>query len=293
MNGLSPKQKRGATTVWVGKRSSALSVAARPFVRKQKIKRRRSLRRSAASLVERQPEASGAGCPGRRGETAQELGGLVCAHSMILLTSVITAPLSSTRIGIPRCPLRLLDLGSVPGQHQPRPGLGDPAFDPTGLEGVAGAFERLAGVMTRCPNELLLVQTYRTRAGYPQVGSAACAYRGQGSSLSPWRTPTYSARTLAGNFGPASDTTVDRMRDVIICTTGGTDAGIDEFQTHPPVGSPLMMRLEGSADPVDLGRGLRLDRLPDDEAELVMTASPPFVASNRLHRLVARLAAAE
>ena len=58
---------------------------------------------------------------------------------------------------------------------------------------------------------------------------------------------------------------------MIICpTTDDTDADVDEFQTHPPVGSPLMRRLEGSAGPVDLGRGLRLDRLPDDEAELVI-----------------------
>lgn len=87
--------------------------------------------------------------------------------------------------------------------------------------------------------------------------------------------PDIFSATIGRYVGPASDTTVARMRDVMICTTGDTDADIDEFQTHPPVGSPLMRRLVGSADPVDLGRGLRLDRLPDDEAELVMTACTP------------------
>ncbi len=65
------------------------------------------------------------------------------------------------------------------------------------------------------------------------------------------------------------------MRDVIICTTADSDAGAHEFQKQPPVGSPLRARLEGTADPVELGRGLRLDRLPDGEAELVMTACTP------------------
>ncbi|MGZ4185037.1 MAG: hypothetical protein ACXVUE_05915 [Solirubrobacteraceae bacterium] len=76
-------------------------------------------------------------------------------------------------------------------------------------------------------------------------------------------------------FGPTSESPVARIRDVVICTTGGSGGLEGEFLEHPPVGSPLKARLEGSADPVNLGRGLRLDRLPGNEAELVMTACTP------------------
>ena len=63
---------------------------------------------------------------------------------------------------------------------------------------------------------------------------------------------------IGRHFGPCSETPVVLMRDVIICTTGDADADVDEFQKYPPVGSPLMRRLEGSADPVEFGVGFDL-----------------------------------
>ena len=87
--------------------------------------------------------------------------------------------------------------------------------------------------------------------------------------------PDVFSADIGKHFGPTTETPVALMRDVIICTTGDADADVDEFREHPPVGSPLKKRMEGSADPVDLGRGLRLDRLPDDQAELVMNACTP------------------
>lgn len=65
------------------------------------------------------------------------------------------------------------------------------------------------------------------------------------------------------------------VRDVIVCINDSSvELEGDEFWQHLPPGTPDGRWREGSP-PVDLGRGVRLDRLPDDEAKLVMNACSP------------------
>lgn len=71
---------------------------------------------------------------------------------------------------------------------------------------------------------------------------------------------------------PPTDTPVARVRDVIVCVTGDSDISLEEFKAHPPIASPIELRLGGSADPVSLGRGVMLGRLSNEDAELVMNA---------------------
>jgi hypothetical protein len=79
-----------------------------------------------------------------------------------------------------------------------------------------------------------------------------------------------------GFFGPITEAPVSRVRDVIVCATDPSyDASDGEYQRHPPIGSPILFRQEGSAPPVDLGRGVRIDRLSAEDAELVMHACTP------------------
>jgi hypothetical protein len=69
---------------------------------------------------------------------------------------------------------------------------------------------------------------------------------------------------------------VARVRDVIVCPTFETDTSTDEFGAHPPIGSPSLLGLRPDAsEPVDVGRGVILDRLSDEDAELVMSACSP------------------
>jgi hypothetical protein len=72
-------------------------------------------------------------------------------------------------------------------------------------------------------------------------------------------------------FGPITEAAAVSVRDVLICTTGGPDVPLDEAMEHPPVGTSLSYPKD-DAPPVALGRSVRLDRLADDEAELVMNA---------------------
>jgi hypothetical protein len=63
---------------------------------------------------------------------------------------------------------------------------------------------------------------------------------------------------------------------VIVCPTFETDASVDEFTAQPPIGSPAVLGPRSHAvDPVPIGRGVVLDRLSDEDAELVMNACSP------------------
>jgi hypothetical protein len=66
------------------------------------------------------------------------------------------------------------------------------------------------------------------------------------------------------------------VRDVLVCRNTDAEVPEEEFRDHPPVAFPRF-EMEGprEAPPVELGRGARLDRLPDEEAELVMNACSP------------------
>lgn len=66
---------------------------------------------------------------------------------------------------------------------------------------------------------------------------------------------------------------VVRVRDVLIWTSGAADVSPEESRAHPPIAFAIWPGTE--AGPVQLGRGLRIDRLSDDDAELVMNACTP------------------
>jgi hypothetical protein len=79
-----------------------------------------------------------------------------------------------------------------------------------------------------------------------------------------------------GFFGPITEAPVCRVRDVLICATDASvEFTAEEITDHPPIASPRLLREEGESSPVDLGRGVRIDRLADEEAELVMNACTP------------------
>jgi hypothetical protein len=74
-------------------------------------------------------------------------------------------------------------------------------------------------------------------------------------------------------FSGPTDAAISGIRDVLICTTGA--GSVEEYKTHPPIASPLAERLGGERTRLDLGSGLRIDRLSREEAELVMNACTP------------------
>jgi hypothetical protein len=69
------------------------------------------------------------------------------------------------------------------------------------------------------------------------------------------------------NLRPAgkapTDAPVRDVRDVAVVPTGTDDAPFEEFEAHPP------------ADGVELGRGLTIERITDDEFNLLMAACRP------------------
>src|SRR4051794_35648849 len=65
---------------------------------------------------------------------------------------------------------------------------------------------------------------------------------------------------------------VVRVRDVLICVTSGADVSMEEVHAHPPIASPIEMRVRGAGEPVDLGRGVYIGRLSGEDVELVMNA---------------------
>jgi hypothetical protein len=81
-------------------------------------------------------------------------------------------------------------------------------------------------------------------------------------------------------WGPVSQSPVVRVRDVAICLTGQSDGDVEEYRTRPPVASPILGRNpyryeEYDPGPFDLGRGLVIDRLSNEDADLVMNACMP------------------
>lgn len=53
--------------------------------------------------------------------------------------------------------------------------------------------------------------------------------------------------------------------DVLIATTSHEAGTLEEYRAHPPAGQP----------PVELGRGITIEQLPQDEADAYMDACEP------------------
>jgi hypothetical protein len=69
---------------------------------------------------------------------------------------------------------------------------------------------------------------------------------------------------------------VVQVRDVVICTASDAEVSSDESRAHPSIASPVQPFFgEQESPPVDLGRGLRIDRLPESEENLVLNACTP------------------
>lgn len=86
----------------------------------------------------------------------------------------------------------------------------------------------------------------------------------------------FSAKIGKGFFGPLTEAPITGVRDVLICANDPSyDLPEGEYLRHPPIGSLCLLREEGSSPPVDLGRGVRIDRLSPEEEELVMNACTP------------------
>jgi len=81
--------------------------------------------------------------------------------------------------------------------------------------------------------------------------------------------------------GPPNPTLVVGVRDVIVCVKGDEKVDGDEFRDHPPVGSLDWMRFvdpekeDRRVGAIELGRGVRIERLDNETAELVMNACEP------------------
>jgi hypothetical protein len=73
-------------------------------------------------------------------------------------------------------------------------------------------------------------------------------------------------------IGAPTDAPVSRVRDVLICATGGADVSIEEIQAHPPIASAIEVRLRGGGEPVDRGRGVYIDSGSGEDVEVVMNA---------------------
>jgi len=75
----------------------------------------------------------------------------------------------------------------------------------------------------------------------------------------------------------AADRQIVAIRDVIVCATGEEDHSIplEEFYAHPPVGTDPEERFNGAVAEVDLGDGIKLGRVSDDDAERIMDACGP------------------
>lgn len=67
-----------------------------------------------------------------------------------------------------------------------------------------------------------------------------------------------------------------RVRDVIICATDpSVEYSSDDLRNHLPIGLPSPVHHGVSTDPLDLGRGVAIERLSKDKTELVMNACTP------------------
>lgn len=75
-------------------------------------------------------------------------------------------------------------------------------------------------------------------------------------------------------LGTPTSAPVEKVRDVLVCVTG---AGVshEEVLEHPFIASPMEMRVMGLSEPCELGRGIVIGRLSQDDAELVLNACTP------------------
>ncbi len=63
---------------------------------------------------------------------------------------------------------------------------------------------------------------------------------------------------------------------MLICPTAPSEVPMEELRAHLPIGAPAILRDDGrEPEPVDLGRGVVIDRLADEDAELVINACTP------------------
>jgi hypothetical protein len=75
----------------------------------------------------------------------------------------------------------------------------------------------------------------------------------------------------AFSASPPGHSDVTRVRDVLVCVNDpNVEIPDEEFEAHPPI---AFFDLNGElTEPVELERGVRIDRLPHEESELVMHA---------------------
>lgn len=75
----------------------------------------------------------------------------------------------------------------------------------------------------------------------------------------------------------AADWQIVAIRDVIVCATGEDDHSIplEEFYAYPPVGTEPAERFNGAVLEVNLGDGIKLGRVSDNDAERIMDACAP------------------
>lgn len=84
----------------------------------------------------------------------------------------------------------------------------------------------------------------------------------------------YSARL--DRFFASPSGSAQRVRDVILCVTDqSVQVTPQEFRDHMPIGSRAELRAGSVDEPADLGRGVSITRLDDEESELVMNACTP------------------
>jgi hypothetical protein len=75
-------------------------------------------------------------------------------------------------------------------------------------------------------------------------------------------------------FTPPGHPEVTGVRDVIVCAQDPSiEIPHEEFEAHTPIAFPDLYG--GPTEPVELGRGIRIDRMPREESELVMNACTP------------------
>lgn len=84
----------------------------------------------------------------------------------------------------------------------------------------------------------------------------------------------YSAKLDSFSASPPGNSAVRAVRDVIVGVNDpNLEVEAEQWEAHPPI---AFVKLRGEpTEPVELGRRIRIDRLPHEEAELVMNACTP------------------
>lgn len=86
----------------------------------------------------------------------------------------------------------------------------------------------------------------------------------------------FSAKFESPFYGPVTQSPLAGVRDVIVCPNDqSVENGVDEYEQHPPIASPGIPGYKAAVPPVELGRGVRIDRLSHEDSELVMNACTP------------------